>query len=182
MWQNSEHVSDELELEEKKRTWWAIVIMDRFLNLRNGDSLFVTDDPVRTDQLPIEDLMWSECVDREKLRYLISQAPFLDTPFDTVVGQLARESQISHLAGRVVRLVFDPIPDTRFNHEEAIQLERTLNAYTPLLSDEELRIGKYCAAFGMCNRYVMLLGLLRLDTQSYSLMEAVPCSFSTNGC
>jgi hypothetical protein len=60
MRRNVDDESDKLSFEEEKRTWWAIVIMDRFINLCNGDALFVTDDPKRTDPLPIEDLLWSE--------------------------------------------------------------------------------------------------------------------------
>jgi len=146
--------SDKLTLEEERRTWWAILIMDRFINLCNGDAVFVTDGSERTDPLPIEDLLWSEIPDPADLERLITAPPTLDTPFTITVGQMARECQISHLAGRVVRHVFDPTPDRNFNVEEGSQLERSLRAYLPLLADEELKIGKYCGAFGVCNRSV----------------------------
>jgi Fungal specific transcription factor domain len=160
-WRNLNADSDRLVLEEEKRTWWAIVLMDRFINLCNGDAFFVTDDPARTDPLPIEDLLWSESFRRADLEGLIEAAPLLDTPFNITVGQLARECQISHLAGYVVRHVFEPVPDPHFNAEEALQLERTLKAYLPLLSNEELKIGKYCGAYGMCNRCVTLAPTLQ---------------------
>jgi hypothetical protein len=153
-WRNLEAGSDKLLLEEGKRTWWAIVLMDRFINLCNEDAMFVTGDPERTEPLPIEDLLWSESPSRAYLERLIDAAPSLDTPFNITVGQMARECQISHLVGHVLRHVFDPVLDPRFNTEEAVQLERTLRAYLPLLSNEELKIGKYCGAYGMCNRCV----------------------------
>jgi hypothetical protein len=37
-WRDLEADSDKLVLEEEKRTWWAIVHMDRFINLCNGDA------------------------------------------------------------------------------------------------------------------------------------------------
>ena len=153
-WRNMSAGSDRLALEEEKRTWWAMAIMDRFICLCNGDALFVTDDPERIDPLPIEDLLWSEGSGSEELEHFIATPPTLDTPVNVTVGQMAREGQISHLVGRVVRHVFSPTLDPDFNREEGIQLERTLKAYLPLLAQEELRIGKYCAAFGMCNRFV----------------------------
>jgi hypothetical protein len=153
-WRNIDPGSDRLALEEEKRTWWSIVIMDRFIGLCNGDALFVTDDPEWTDPLPIEDLFWSEGSDPAELEGLIDAPPLLDTPVNITVGQMARECQISHLVGRVVRHVFSPTFDPDFNVEEGMQLERTLKAYLPLLAKEELRLGKYCAAFGMCNRLV----------------------------
>lgn len=56
-----------------------------------------------------------------------------------------------------MRHVFDPLPDSRFNTDQAVQLERTLKTYPPLLSNEELKIGKYCGAFGMCNSALFIL-------------------------
>jgi hypothetical protein len=153
-WRNIGVGSDRLAVEEEKRIWWAIVNMDRFISLCNGDALFMTDDPERNDPLPVEDLIWSEGLVPADVEEHISASPSLDTAFNITVGQMARECQISHLAGRVVRHVFDPTPDLAFNAEEATQLERTLQSYLPLLADEELRIGKYCGAFGVCNRLV----------------------------
>lgn len=155
-WRNLDAEVDSLILEEEKRVWWAVVIMDRFINLCNGDALFVTDDPERTDPLPISDLVWSEGSDSD-LEDCINSPPFLDTPANVTVGQMARECQISHLAGRVVRHAVDPTPNPDFNTEEAVQLERTLRAYLPLLANEELKIGRYCGAFGTCNSALFIL-------------------------
>jgi hypothetical protein len=177
-WRKLDIDSDRLALEEEKRTWWAIVLMDRFINLCNKDTFFVTGDPERTEFLPIEDLLWSESSSYADLQGLIDAAPSLDTPFNITVGQLARECQISHLVGHVVRHVFDPVLDPRFNTEEAVQLERTLRAYLPLLSNEELKIGKYCGAYGMCNRYAVLWS----RTIGYCLMNTARSLYSTNTC
>jgi hypothetical protein len=160
--------SDKLLLEEQKRTWWAISNMDRFINLCSGDALFVTNDSEQWDPLPIEDLLWSEGSDLSDLNRSITAPPTLDTPFNTRVGQMARESQISHLAGRVIRHVFEPLRDRDFNVEEGFQLERTLTAYLPLLANEELEIGKYCGAFGVCNRCVVFHNTPKANQQRIS--------------
>jgi hypothetical protein len=73
----------------------------------------------------------------------------LATPSDINVGQMARECQVSHLLGQVIRHIFDPTPDEVFHKNEAAQLERTLMALMPLLVEEQLVYGKYCAALGM---------------------------------
>jgi hypothetical protein len=78
----------------------------------------------------------------------------LSTSHDIRVGQFARECQVSHLAGRVLRHVFDPALDQTFQQEEASQLERTLQALIPVLSDEEVTFGRYCSALGICHRWV----------------------------
>ena len=66
------------------------------------------------------------------------------------MGQLARECQISNLIGRVLRHVFDDAFDSEFHAQEALQLERTLLAFIPLLTEEHTKYGMYCAAYGMC--------------------------------
>ncbi|ORY11886.1 hypothetical protein BCR34DRAFT_601007 [Clohesyomyces aquaticus] len=156
-WRNVNEGHHKLLLEEEKRVWWAIVNMDRFISLFNGDALFITEDPERTDPLPIEDLLWSEGSVAADLEDAIGKPPYLETPFTVTVGQMARECQIAHLVGRAVRHVFSPAPDQDFHAAEAIQLERTLKSYLPLLAEEELKIGKYCGAFGMCNSALFML-------------------------
>jgi hypothetical protein len=136
-------------MEEEKRLWWAIVNMDRFIGLCTGDALFVTDNPESSDPLPMRDQLWlgdSVAADVE--------ATILATPTNITVGQMARECQVAHLTGRVVQHVFDPTSDPTFNAEEAAQLERTLKSFLPLLAEEDLKIGKYCGALGMCHRFV----------------------------
>lgn len=76
----------------------------------------------------------------------------LSTPSDIRVGPFARECQISHLMGRVLRHVLDPSDDASFQKEEALQIERTLNAFLPLLMEQELSFGLFCAALGLCSR------------------------------
>jgi hypothetical protein len=152
-WKNLSVETEQISLEEKKRTWWEIVNLDRFINLCVGDARFATDDPESLDPLPIEDMLWAEGAIPGGLVPLISAAPVLSTPATVTVGQLARECQILHLTGRAIRHAFDPTPDADFNSKEARQLERTLKAFLPLLANEELRIGKYCGALGVCNRF-----------------------------
>lgn len=79
----------------------------------------------------------------------------LSTPSDITVGHFARECQISHLIGRVLRHVFEPASDPEFHAQEAMQLEKTLMAFMPLLIEEHSKFGLYCAALGMCSRYVL---------------------------
>lgn len=76
----------------------------------------------------------------------------LSASYDDRVGQLARECQVSHLAGRVVRHVFDPTSDSTFQEQEAAQLDQTMTALMPILSAEEIQFGRYCSSLGICSR------------------------------
>lgn len=78
--------------------------------------------------------------------------PTIATPAPFRLGQFARECQVAHLVGRVVRHVFSPISDAHFHEEEATQLERTLLSFLPLLIEEEVQFSNYCGALSTCIR------------------------------
>ncbi|KAH6663510.1 hypothetical protein B0J14DRAFT_257906 [Halenospora varia] len=130
--------------ESEKRTWWAIIILDRYINLCDQDALFATEDPKPSDHLPIDDKKWAQNI-------LPDENPMtLATPNDFRVGPFARECQIIHLAGRVLRHVVHPTSDLAFQREEALQLERTFVAFLPLLMEEqELEFGLFCPALAI---------------------------------
>ncbi|TVY81025.1 hypothetical protein LSUE1_G004366 [Lachnellula suecica] len=133
-----------IQAEEEKRVWWAVVVLDRFVNLCQGSALFATEDPHADDHLPLEDTLWAQEI-------LPAMPPStLATPSNITVGPFARECQVSHLAGRVLSHVINPTSDPAFHQEEALQLERTLRSFMPLLVEEQSKYGLYCAAFGIC--------------------------------
>lgn len=71
------------------------------------------------------------------------------------VGSFARECQVAHLAGRVIQHVYKPLADTAFQQNEAIQLEKTLLSFLPILIREELHFSTYCGALAICIRSVL---------------------------
>ena len=155
-------IEEQVAAELRKRLWWAIFDLDRFINLCTGDKIFSVDDAQPTDALPMELDAWENDVSisirlvrsdaDHKQDYLGARDINLSTPSDIRVGPFARECQVSHLVGRVVRHVFDPADDARFQKEEAVQLESTLNAFLPLLMEQETQFGLFCAALGLCSR------------------------------
>lgn len=138
--------------ESEKRTWWAIIVLDRYINLCDQDALFATEDPRPSDHLPIDDTKWAQNI-------LPDENPMtLATPNDFRVGPFARECQIIHLAGRVLRHVVHPTNDLEFQREEALQLERTFVAFLPLLMEEqELEFGLFCPALAISRSALYIL-------------------------
>ncbi|KAK3117102.1 hypothetical protein LTR53_001831 [Teratosphaeriaceae sp. CCFEE 6253] len=98
-----------------------------------------------------------DAVEYQTLEVVQSHDATLATSYSIRVGQFARECQASNLIARVLRHIYDPSPDLRFQAEEAVQLERTLSAFCPVLMDEQVRFGKYCAALGMCTNALFML-------------------------
>jgi hypothetical protein len=138
-----------VESEERKRSWWAIYLLDRFVNMCAKDAMFGMPDANLTDRLPCADRLWLQ----DQLSPFAT-IPSLDSPFDADFGQFARECQIANLAGRVCRHVFEPTGDIAFHSAESAQLERTLLAYLPLLDKLELMSGRFCGALAIACRYL----------------------------
>lgn len=142
------------ELDEKRRVWWGLFTLDRFINGSIGDAIFGLPNPKLTDKLPYSDRIWMD-LDSECCETSLSglSGPSLDAPFDADFGQFGRECQIAHLAGRVFEHVFgDPAGDKCFQDDEAEQLERTLWAFLPLLDHADLEFGVFCGALAIACR------------------------------
>ena len=142
-------------------------ILCRFVGLSFGDHLLCTQDARIGELLPIDDKLWLQDVSEDsdggytnttlKISVQIIPPPTtsdatLTTAHDVRIGQLARECQVSHLSGRVLRHIFDPTSDSSFQEQEASQLERTLMALMPVLAADELQFGRYCSSLGICSR------------------------------
>lgn len=115
------------ELEEVKRTWWAVMLLDRYVNLGSQGHPLATDDPARQDMLPAEDTMWDagEMTSSEPL--------YVSSPTNVRAGAFARTCQATHLLGRLIRLLNDNLLEAPARFTEAIQLHRTIQALANLL-------------------------------------------------
>ncbi|KAM0255382.1 hypothetical protein ACHAQJ_005824 [Trichoderma viride] len=118
-----------------------------YLNLSMGESILTTPFAQETDPLPIEEGMWSQNIAPSLVTHT------LNTPADISIGSFARECQISHLVGRVLRNVYEPVSDEAFQAKEANQLETTMSTFIPLLQNDVDDFGKYCISFAICARY-----------------------------
>ncbi|PCH06618.1 Transcription factor [Penicillium occitanis (nom. inval.)] len=173
----AEPTSTEVIDEERRRTWWAVHNLDsalyltsdgRFINLYGGDAVFATEDANIEDPLPAEDGSWSQNALPDTVRANLS------TPAAFKVGQFARECQVSHLVGRVVRHVFNPISDPNFHADEAAQLERTLMSLVPLLTEEELKFRNYCGALAISLFTLYTSAMLRSENRDVDESRTLP--------
>lgn len=121
------------ELEERRRVWWAIVVLDRYVNIGGKGRPFACQD-VRPDELlPVDDNHW----DRGELA--LSQPLAVSTSSTVQVCPFGRTCQASHLLGHVLRHIGDRDSDAEFRHQEAFQLSRTLQAlYATVVNESNL--------------------------------------------
>jgi hypothetical protein len=59
---NTKRVLTLVEAEERRRAWWAVVILDRFVNISSPGRPFATPEPELGDPLPADDDTFSEGV------------------------------------------------------------------------------------------------------------------------
>ncbi|KAI1608415.1 hypothetical protein EDD36DRAFT_98280 [Exophiala viscosa] len=133
------------EVEEQKRTWWAIMLLDRYVNLGTYGHPLATDDPARGDTLPVDDTLWDEG------EMTTSEPIYVSSSTKVKAGPFARTAQACHLLGRLIRLLNDNMSDSPMRFTEAIQLHRTFQALTNLLpADLQRSPMQYGTSLALC--------------------------------
>jgi hypothetical protein len=110
------------ESEERRRTWWAILILDRFSNIGYPGRGFEIDDQGPEDLLPADDTAWDIGM------LSPDDAMTISCPLTARMGRFAKLAQASHLLRLVFQHVSDSSMDPVFRQRQALQLEKTLQA------------------------------------------------------
>ncbi|KIW81458.1 hypothetical protein Z517_04483 [Fonsecaea pedrosoi CBS 271.37] len=140
------------ELEEFKRTWWATMLLDRYVNLGSSGHPLSTDDPVLNETLPADDDLWDEG------HITTSEPLYVTSPTNVKAGAFTRTCQATHLMGRLVRLLNDKMLDAPMRFSEAIQLHRTLQALANLLPNDVHHVPeRYGTPLALCYSSLMHL-------------------------
>jgi hypothetical protein len=140
------------ELEETGRTWWAVMLLDRYVSLGSYSHPLATGDPSRTDVLPADDSSWDvgEMTSSEPL-YVSSQTSLPASWYQ-------RTCQATHVLGRYIRHRDDKLLEAKDRFTGARQLLRTMLALTALLPAEaELRPEQYGTPIALCYSAVIHL-------------------------
>ncbi|KAI1880165.1 hypothetical protein JX265_001786 [Neoarthrinium moseri] len=108
-----------VEVEERRRVWWAIVIMDRFVSIGCPGRPLATADPSLDDLLPADDALWDQGIVRSE-----HSIP-LASPLTDHMSKFALLCQAARLLGQVLQHASGAAPahDTVWR-----QLDRTLNS------------------------------------------------------
>ncbi|AEO66360.1 uncharacterized protein THITE_2114411 [Thermothielavioides terrestris NRRL 8126] len=110
-----------VEVEERRRVWWAIVILDRFVSIGCPGRPFATADPSLDDLLPADDAAWDEGTVRHE------DLSTLSSPMTSHMSKFALLCQAGRLLGQVLHhLASDDDDDD--NSEVWSQLDRTLQS------------------------------------------------------
>ncbi|KAL7933862.1 hypothetical protein V8C35DRAFT_302609 [Trichoderma chlorosporum] len=138
--------------EERRRVWWAILILDRFINLGNPLRMLATADPGTNDILPADDVSWEQGI------LPLTEPPTIGSQTQLRMGRFARFAQATYLLGQVLRHVSDQVRDDTFHEQEAAQLNRTLHALIHLSQSEaETRKLEFCTQTAACYCALLIL-------------------------
>ncbi|THY21659.1 hypothetical protein D6D01_06542, partial [Aureobasidium pullulans] len=194
--QEREHASQDslyVMSEEKRRTWWAIIILERVLRLQRPEWPTAVRDPSSNDLLPMDDAEWDQLRpdDPSSSNQQMSQNNSMEeysramlslsTPSQVRVGYFARLAQVSHLLGLVLRNKFDPTPDEAFNAQETQQLRRTTAVFAELLPKEATAAdcSHYCGPIAILQSAQLILEQIGIKTDyfvAFNLATKVLCA------
>ena len=149
--------------EERRRVWWAIVIIDRVLSHWSPTS----PDPRPGDLLPVNDQAWDDGIIDPSCISPVS------SPAKTNMGMFARLSQAAYLLGRVQRNKNFPTGDSQFDTEERTQLDRSLRSLLNLTYQEgATHQMPICPQTTIC--YTALIKLHSLPQLPAQLASSIP--------
>ncbi|KAF4460228.1 ATP-dependent Clp protease proteolytic subunit [Fusarium albosuccineum] len=129
-----------IEAEERRRTWWAAILLDRFMNLGCAERACLFRDPSSNSILPMDDGLWEQGGDIDFRGHLLSSPP------TETMGRYCLTAQAAVLLGRVFRNIHDDPDIEGFHENEARALESTLVA----LTNVSLQEGRF-RGIGVCS-------------------------------
>ncbi|KAF2999981.1 hypothetical protein E8E14_006999 [Neopestalotiopsis sp. 37M] len=126
----NDRVGTATELEERRRTWWGIMVLDRCVNIGGPQRSLGCDDPGPKDFLPMDDTFWDRG-ELTSLQPLVTTINVVDP-----VSPFARTCQASHLLSRVLQHIRGAGQGNDAGYGEAVQLHRTLLALGTVIDSE----------------------------------------------
>ncbi|KAH8673399.1 fungal-specific transcription factor domain-containing protein [Xylariales sp. PMI_506] len=112
--------------EEQRRTWWAIFILDKYVNMATNGMPLAVPEPCSDDLLPMNDDIWNNGDIGANESLLTTTLHSAET-----IGQYAKACQAAHILGKVFihrKRKQHPNQAIEVLLEEALQLHRTLHA------------------------------------------------------
>ncbi|TQW00600.1 fungal specific transcription factor [Cordyceps javanica] len=134
-----------LDLEECRRVWWALLAMDRFMNLSNPKRPLTTPDPDTSHYIPIDDQNWDNGTAGPDDACTLGSVNTLE------MGRFARLAQAAHLLSLVIK-------DVAEGSDDSAQLRRTIFALVHVSRIEaRMRRLELCTQMSTCFSAILLL-------------------------
>ncbi|OIW30534.1 hypothetical protein CONLIGDRAFT_630509 [Coniochaeta ligniaria NRRL 30616] len=158
---NQDSVEDEerqrpwMDSEEVRRAWWAVMVLDRLLNITNPVRWLSIDDPTYDTLLPVDDKAWDQGTTSH------AGAVPLSAGFDIEMGLFARIAQATHLVSQALHVTSSSLSAAGRSAalvDETAQLRRTILALVQTADKEAaVRQLEYCPQSSICFSALLLL-------------------------
>ncbi|KFX87475.1 hypothetical protein O988_09395 [Pseudogymnoascus sp. VKM F-3808] len=153
-----------LEIEEMRRVWWGVLILDRMLNFGCPSRCLATKDPTFDNYLPVDDELFLSGTAKP------SDSVSISAGFHLKMGAFARIAQATYLLTQVFQSINSPalhIADPAASFKETTaQLRRTLRALVQATEEEvSIRQLAFC-----CQAAICYCGLLLLQDHYWQLL------------
>ncbi|KAA8575522.1 hypothetical protein MFRU_002g00320 [Monilinia fructicola] len=126
------------EQEERYRTWWGVLILDRMVSIGSKSHLLTTQEPKEEDPLPVEDAAW----DHGDMTQTIQR--YVSTSLTESVTPFARLCQGSVLLGNVLRHHYtEKIPSETARFDIAYQLFENCSVLARRVNEEAIASRDY---------------------------------------
>ncbi|UKZ81898.1 hypothetical protein TrVFT333_009674 [Trichoderma virens FT-333] len=144
------------EAEERLRTWWAILVLERCIRLGYPDHVLLTPEPNIWDYLSIDDDVWDNQLIVIRVSQNENQYQTLSPIHEEKSGRFTILAQGAYLLGGVIRNISqsEVAAERSFRDDEAKQLRRTLSALLRLSEvATDAQNYDFCAQKSICCRY-----------------------------
>ncbi|KAH8809186.1 hypothetical protein F5884DRAFT_794764 [Xylogone sp. PMI_703] len=119
-----------VEVEEIRRVWWGVIILDRYVNIGICKLPFACDDARPSDLLPTNESSW------EKGEPTVIESLAVSESSTITASPFARSCQASHLLSLVIRHINEKGTDAIFHYQQAMAIHRTIYAFGAAVSQE----------------------------------------------
>ncbi|QYS95274.1 Zn(2)-C6 fungal-type domain-containing protein [Trichoderma simmonsii] len=156
------------EVEEQRRVWWALLLLDRFMCLASPERTPSTKNPTFNDLLPIDDQNFDSGNIKPGDPFSISAG------FNLEMGLFSRLAQATYLLSQAIELLAPSHPAGCADLERQItQLRRTIHSLVNI-SDTEARLRDIETHPGICPQLSICYStILLLQERHWKMMENV---------
>ncbi|KUJ19923.1 uncharacterized protein LY89DRAFT_731169 [Mollisia scopiformis] len=140
------------QMEERRRVWWAVYILDRHVNIGNPSRSLALAETGRKEYLPVDDKAW------ERGDKVASEPLFVSSSTNIAAAPYARLCQASHLLSLVLTYVNDNVSSASMRLEEAQQLARAvLSLCTFMQTEVSNEATRICVPMAICYSALIVL-------------------------
>ncbi|KAL4780858.1 hypothetical protein BJX76DRAFT_364026 [Aspergillus varians] len=151
-----------VEVEERRRVWWALVVLDRFVSIGCPGRPFATADPKFDDLLLADDAAWDEGIVRP------DSFSTLCSPMTGQMSKFALVCQAARILGQVLHYLSNNDPASQDSDDVWMQLDRTLHSML-------------AAALNIdCPDYDQITFIYRYPQQAKLVLQQITDRISTN--